>query len=207
MTNTIPSNTGLNGANNFPIRELRFSPQPQRIGRKPAINFGNTDNSQMPPVASEIKYPDGTIIRTFSNGSYKISRYDEAGNLHTTHYNSQGQFTSEYTSENGKSIGKDYDQNGRVTCLHVKEQDKNGKTIVDKFTNYEYGDDGNVRSETVYDCMTSEITTLKYDENGNRTEKFVKKGAVTTYYDAEDKPVRRETNKGAGIIVTEDLTE
>lgn len=209
MTSIIPPNTGLNRARSPFVPRSQFSRQP-RFAKNHAAYSYNTGYSQMltkPTVVSETKNPDGSTTTHMSNGSFKISKHDEVGNVQTKHYNPQKQLTFEYTRENGKSIGKQYDQDGRVTILHNEERDENGKTVVDKFTNYEYSDNGNIKSESVEDRITGETTTLKYDENGNRTEKFVKKGAVTTYYDAEDKPVRRETNKGAGIVETEDLTE
>lgn len=201
MTSIIPPYSGLGIARRPLAPKSQFSRQ-SRFGNNPSAE----SYSQMltkPTVVREIKNPDGSTTTYLSNGSFKISKHYGAGNVQTKHYNQQGQLTFEYTSENGKSIGKQYDQDGRVTILHNEGLDENGKTIVDKFTNYEYSDNGNIKREAVQDRITGETTILKYDEDGNRTEKLVNKGAVTTYYDADDNPIRRETNKGGGIIDTE----
>ena len=46
---------------------------------------------------------------------------------------------------------------------------------------------------------------MQYEESGKRIEKIVERGAVKTWYDENDKPIKREIDRGSGGIITEDL--
>ena len=48
---------------------------------------------------------------------------------------------------------------------------------------------------------------MQFDETGKRTEKIVERGTVKTYYDENDKPIKREIDRGSGGIITENLSE
>lgn len=194
-------------------------PFQQMWGRRPALrppqyNNGGTftNNSynnyiynnyinNIPHQVRTVKNADGSTTQYNSDGTYVIGDGYTYGNM----YNPNNNLIHEWTRQDGVFIGKDYDENGRVTCIHNKVENKNGETESDVYTNYEYGDNGNLVMKTTDDTITGEKTTVKYDENGNQIERFIKKGAVTTYYDAEGKPVRQETDKGQGIIETTDL--
>ena len=70
----------------------------------------------------------------------------------------------------------------------------------------DYYDDGKKKLEVLTAYPSNVTTYMQYDEAGKRTEKIVERGTVKTYYDENDKPIKRETDRGSGIIVTEDLS-
>lgn len=157
------------------------------VGYSGAVGFNGLNGSTFSS--------DNGIIRTTDGKTFGITR------------NSEGQVISDWTRKDGEYIAKMYDSDGRVTYLHKEIQNENGETVSDTITDYGYDDSGKIINEKVYNALTGEQTVVKYDENGGVEEKFMRKGAVTTYFDADDKPIRRETNKGQGIVVTEDLSE
>lgn len=163
----------------------------------------NSMTGDIPHPVRTVKNADGSSTQYNSDGTYVIGDCSTYGNM----YNPNGNLTYEWTRQDGVYIGKDYDENGRVTCIQNKVENENGEIDSDVYTRYEYGDNGNVTLETTDDLVSGEKTTVKYDENGDILEKFIQKGAVTTYYNAEGKPIRQETDKGQGVVVTEDLTE
>jgi hypothetical protein len=119
--------------------------------------------------------------------------------------NSAGTFSANYPDGSyeiydGKSFKESYNRFGQLNWEWRKEND--GET----FTKYEYADNGN-KKVTVSDMITHESTTTTCDKDGNFLEKYTQKGAVTTYYDADNNPIKREINKGQGIVETENLSE
>lgn len=196
---------GINGFNRgmTPRMNSQFSRQNRANNNMYGLSSRHVNNNNRPTIVSVEQNPDGSTTQYMSNGLSITSDGKTYGIIR----NSSGQITSEWTQKDGTRIGKDYDQDGRVTCLHEELENENGETVSETFTNYMYDDNGKVTNERVYNALRGEETSVKYDENGVQTEKFVRQGAVTTYFDADDKPIKRETHKGQGIVVTEDLTE
>ena len=69
----------------------------------------------------------------------------------------------------------------------------------------EYYDDGKKKLE-VLTKFPGEITVyMQYDESGKRIEKIEERGTVKTWFDENDKPIKREIDRGSGGIITQDL--
>ena len=72
-------------------------------------------------------------------------------------------------------------------------------------TKFEYFDNG-VVSREFSEKSNSQIKVEKlYDENGNLKVKIEHRGAVKTFFDKDDKPFKREIDRGSGGVVTEEL--
>ena len=62
-----------------------------------------------------------------------------------------------------------------------------------------------MKSETFKTFPEEVFVITNFDESGEKIEKIEKRGSVTTWFDKNDKPIKREIDRGSGGIITEDL--
>lgn len=179
-----------------------------------AMNFRSSpltvDGKKLPQVTSTTSTTneDGTPVTTyiFDDGTRTVREDRADGSRFFQYYGSDGKLTVD--SHEGTEIETmhHYDKDGKV----ITEGTNNTKENTSEYKNYKYYDNGQPSEVIVTnskDLRTNCETTTRYDEKGNQTEKFEQKGAVTTYFGVDNKPIKRETDKGQGIIETEDLTQ
>ena len=205
---SIPPNMPINGQNHTPMKPGTFR------GPAQAMNFRNSsltvDGEKLPQVTSTTSTTneDGTPVTAYAfNDGTRTVREDRAdGSRFFQYYGSDGKLQRDSHEGTEIETSHAYDKDGRI----IGEGLNNTKENTSEYKNYKYHDNGQL-SEIVdsnYENFhVNNETTTRYDENGAQTEKFEQKGAVKTYYDADNKPIRRETDKGQGNIETEDLTK
>lgn len=100
-----------------------------------------------------------------------------------------------------------FDYLGIMTDELMNVYDENNKLAKQTEKVYEYYDSGVKSFEEILESPSDIKTTIKYNQKGERIEKIVQRGTVKTWYDINDKPVKRQIDRGAGGIITEDLTK
>ena len=100
-----------------------------------------------------------------------------------------------------------YDELGVMTDELMNVYDNDLKMVKQTEKVYEYYDNGQKSLEEILDSPDDIKTTIKYNEKGEQIEKTVQRGTMKTWYDLNDKPIKREINRGSGGVITEDLTD
>lgn len=128
---------------------------------------------------------DGTLIARFYDRN-EVLRQDYIRKLNIElvhHFDEFGVMTDELTNV--------YDEHN----ILAKQTEKA----------YEYHDNGKKAVEEILESPSDIKTTIKYNINGEFTEKVVQRGTMKTWYDINDKPFKREIDRGSGGIIKEDL--
>ena len=163
--------------NNDPLAPTRIKPDGTKVIEQ---------NSQYGTIVYEIK-PNGLVIcMTYTKDNKLILDWARRVNLEVGHsYNEDKKIVYEFQSY--------YDENDF----------KNLKRKTENF--YEYHDNG-VKSFEIELVTPGDVKTeIKYDEQGIQTEKIETRGTVKTFYDKNNKPYKREIDRGSGGIITENL--
>lgn len=100
-----------------------------------------------------------------------------------------------------------YDELGVMTDELMNVYDNDLKMVKQTEKVYEYYDNGQKSLEEILDSPDDIKTIIKYNEKGEQIEKTVQRGTMKTWYDLNDKPIKREINRGSGGVITEDLTD
>jgi len=129
--------------------------------------------------------PDCTVIcRTYDNSNKLILDYIRRTNLEIGHrYNEFGQKVYEFNNL--------YDEHNILAK----------KTEIE----YEYYDEGQVSKETIVIIPGEIKTEIMYNKNGKQIEKIEYRGSVKTWFNENNKPIKREIDRGSGGIITENL--
>ena len=102
-------------------------------------------------------------------------------------------------------IGRSYDEYGKMiyefNSLYEKDNTLAKKTEI----NYEYDDDGNKTKEIKVVTPENLKYEISYDKEGKVLQTVEQKGSVKIYYDGNNKPFKKETDRGSGGIITEEL--
>lgn len=185
-----------------------------RYQRDPVATFGNSFNysnfnNQQPKVVNQYKTDNGAVVteQVLPNGYRSVGQKNSDGTFETKVYDNSGKLKSTFQRNGNIETGQDYDSDGRVKFQSNVETEKGDitKIINAEYTSYEYNDNNTLKSTT--EEINGVKTTTNFDENGGFIEKYERKGAVTTWFDNDGKPIKRETDKGQGIVETENLTE
>lgn len=174
-------------------------------------SFMNMFSGAKKEAEKDVKVPsyiksDGTkVYEEISEYGKKVYEVNPNGLVISRNYTPNGKLYFEYARKANYEIGQSYDEYGKVTCemnnLYNEHNVQVRKTQID----YEYYDNG-VKYREVKIVTPSDVKTeIIYDENGNRKEKIVYQGSVKTWYDENDKPFKREIDRGSGGIIKEDL--
>ncbi len=160
------------------------------------------------PMAPSYIKPDGTEVIE-KEDEFGKSVYEKCpdGALIFRSYTKKGKLFLDYARNLNLEIGHRYDEDGNMVYKFDSVYDEHNVLAMKNEFDYEYYDDGKKKLE-VETSFPSNITTyMQFDETGKRTEKIVERGTVKTYYDENDKPIKREIDRGSGGIITENLSE
>ena len=120
-------------------------------------------------------------------------------------FSEKGRIISSYARQKNLEIGSFYDEFGKEVYKFESVYDEHKKLAIKKEYNYEYYDNGKMKSETFKTFPEEVFVITNFDESGEKIEKIEKRGSVTTWFDKNDKPIKREIDRGSGGIITEDL--
>lgn len=158
------------------------------------------------PMAPSYIKPDGTQVIE-KQEEFGLTVYEKCpdGALIFRSYNKNNRLIVDFARHRNFEIGNQYDEAGNVIYKYEAVYDEHNKLARKKEYDIEYYDDNTKKSEIISE-FPGEITTyISYDEKGKRIEKIEERGTVKTYFDENDKPVKREIDRGSGGIITEDL--
>jgi len=159
------------------------------------------------PNAPKYIKPDGTkvIEKDSPLGGKSIYEIAPDGVVICRTYNKSDKLILDYIRRLNLEIGHMYDEFQKVIYEFNAVYDENNKLALNKEIGYEYYDNGVKSKETIITTPGNVKTELHYDEQGQYVEKLEYRGSVTTWYDKNDKPYKREIDRGSGGIIKEDL--
>jgi hypothetical protein len=161
---------------------------------------------QKDPMTPKYIKPDGTKVIEQQN-EFGLTVYEICPDctLISRTYDKQDRLFIDYIRHRNLEIGHQYDEYGKAVyefnCLYDEHN-----VLARKIEYlYEYYDNG-VKSHEFQKTSDSQIQVeILYDESGKRTSKIEHRGTVKTYFDENDKPYKREIDRGSGGIITEEL--
>lgn len=159
------------------------------------------------PMAPKYIKPDGTEVieqeTDFGTVVYEIKRKDML--MISRNYDHQGNLLLDYARKKNIEIGHQYNELKQMVYEFTAYYDKGNILSEIKEISYKYHDNGVKSSEFITNSKSEIKTEILYDETGKQTEKIEYRGSVKTFFDANDKPYKREIDRGSGGIITEDL--
>lgn len=163
---------------------------------------------QQDPMRPTYIKPDGTKViekkEIYGKIVYEVC---PDGALLFRSYNTMDVMTLDYARDRNYEIGHRYDEYGNMIYKFDAAYDEHNKLAIKNEYDYDYYDDGTKKTEIITKFPSGITTYMSYDEKGNRTEKIEERGAVKTWFDINDKPFKREIDRGSGGIITQDLTQ
>ena len=158
------------------------------------------------PMAPSYIKPDGTKVIEKQEG-LGLNVYEKCpdGALIFRSYDKQNRLVLDFARDRNFEIGNQYDDAGNVIYKYESVYDENNKLAIKKEYDIEYYDNNTKKSEIITVFPNEFTTYIHYDESGKRVEKIEKRGTVKTFFDENDKPIKREIDRGSGGIITEDL--
>lgn len=151
--------------------------------------------------------PDGTkVIERQEELGHSVYEISPDGTVIMRGYNNHDIMICDYVRSRNLEIGHQYDNTGKMFYEYNNLYDEHNELAKKIERNYTYHDNGKKSSETTNLSPSNIKTIIKYDINENRIEKTEQRGAVKTWFDTNDKPIKREIDRGSGGIITEDLT-
>lgn len=137
----------------------------------------------------------GTVVYEISPDCTVISRL----------YTADDKLYTDYIRRRNLEIGHKYDEFEKVIYEFNSLYNEHNVLVKKTEIEYSYHDNG-VKSRKFIVVTSSEIKTeILYDETGKRIAKIEHRGTVKTYFDENDKPFKREIDRGSGGIITEEL--
>lgn len=170
--------------------------------------FGFFKNqTEKDPNAPKYIKPDGTkvIEKESPLGGKAVYEICPDGVVICRTYNKSDKLILDYIRKFNFEIGHLYDEYHKVIYEFNALYDENNKLAKNKEVGYEYYDDGVKSKETIILTPGDIKTDLLYDTKGNYNGKIEYRGSVTTWFDKNDKPIKREIDRGSGGIITENL--
>lgn len=151
--------------------------------------------------------PDGTkVIEEATPIGKTVYEIKPDGTLISLSYDKNDRLFCDYARRTNLEIGHAYDELGKMIYEFNSLYDE--KNVLAKKTEieYEYYDEGEKFKETILITPGDKITEISFDRSGKQTEKVETRGTVKTWFDENDKPVKRQIDRGSGGIITEDLS-
>lgn len=160
------------------------------------------------PMAPSYIKPDGTqVIEQKTEIGLSVYEKCPDGTLLFRGYNTKNRLIMDYARDRNVEISHHFDEFGKMVYKNESVYDENNVLAKKDEYDYDYYDSGAKKTEIIT-SFPGEITTyMQFEENGKRIEKIVERGTVKTWYDENDKPLKREIDRGSGGIITEDLTK
>ena len=160
------------------------------------------------PFAPTRVKPDGTkVIEQNSEYGSIVYEIKTNGTVICMIYNKDDKIVFDWARRVNFEIGHAYDDFGKIAYeFNSYYYEDDFKKLKRKTENlYEYHDNGEKSLETILVTPGDIKTEIKYDEQGKQVEKTELRGSVKTFFDADNKPFKREIDRGSGGIITENL--
>ena len=167
---------------------------------------GKSPQQNLAPAKKTYVKPDGTKV-TEEKSEFGTSVIEVCpdctviGNF----YDTRDVLRHDYIRRANIELVHHYDEFRVKTDELTNVYDKDNKMIRQIEKVYEYHDNGKISQEETLESPEEIKTTIRYNENGEQIEKFVQRGTMTTWYDINEKPIKRQIDRGSGGIITEDL--
>lgn len=159
------------------------------------------------PMAPKYIKPDGTkVIEQILPEGKVVYEINPDKTLISRVYNKSDDVYMDYIRKGNFEIGHHYDESG-FKVYEFEAAYSGGKIVKRNEKLYTYHENGQIASEFYFQTPEDVRIQIKYDDTGKKTEKIEQRGSVKTFFDANDKPVKREIDRGSGGIITEDLTK
>lgn len=170
------------------------------------FNFLKKDIQKSAIVPNRIK-PDGTkVIEEETPIGKTIYEIKPNGLLISMTYDKNDKLFCDYARRTNLEIGHTYDELGKMVYEFNFLYDEHNVLVKKTEIEYEYYDDGEKFKKTILITPGDKITEISFDRSGKQIEKIETKGTVKTWFDENDKPIKRQIDRGSGIIVEEDLS-
>lgn len=158
------------------------------------------------PMAPTYVKPDGTQVIEKQEG-FGRNVYEKCpdGALIFRSYDQNGKLVLDFARNLNFEVGHRYDDVGNMIYKYDSVYDEHNVLAMKNEYDIDYYDNGQKKLE-VLTKFPDEITVyMQYDESGKRIEKIEERGTVKTWFDENDKPIKREIDRGSGGIITQDL--
>lgn len=158
------------------------------------------------PMAPKYIKPDGTkVIERYNEYGKTVFEVSPNGLLISRGYNNRDELIMDYARRANLEIGHSYDEDGNIIYEFNFLYDEHNVLAKKTEIEFKYYDNGQKSQETILNTPGDIKTIIKYDIKGTRLEKVQQRGSVKTYFDINDKPIKREIDRGSGGIITEEL--
>lgn len=149
---------------------------------------------------------DGTkVIEQKTDFGFTVFELSPDCTLISRFYDNNNKLISDIAKNVLMEIGHQYDEDGRTISEFCNFYDKTGVLKQKTEKSFSYHDNGQTSSEIEIIFPGDIKTVINFDEDGKRIEKYIQRGTVKTWYDINEKPFKREIDRGSGGIITEDL--
>lgn len=171
------------------------------------FNFIKKQEPKNPLEPTRIK-SDGTKVieqdGLFGKNVYEIKKN---GLVLCMTYNKDDKLIMDWARRVNLEIGHVYDEYGKMIYEFNSYYDEKDFSKLVRKTETQYGyDDSGVKNLATTIVTPGDIKTeIKYDKEGKQAEKIEYRGSVKTYFDSNNKPFKREIDRGSGGIITENL--
>lgn len=143
----------------------------------------------------EQNFPEGTLVYEIKPDKTFISRA----------YNISGEMYMDYIRKGNFELGHYYDECGLKVYEYDAAYDNNNNLVVKNEKVYAYYENNQIASEFYFKLPENIKIQTTFDETGKKTGKIEIKGSVKIYYDENNKPYKREIDRGSGGIITENI--
>ncbi len=158
------------------------------------------------PLANVYRKADGTkVTEQFYEYGKNVMEICPDGAVIMRFYNTHDDLIQDYIRHLNIEIGRIYDLSKLITSEFMNVYDEHNKLARRTEKTYEYFDTKTKSEESIHEFPEDVKTHIKYDIYGKRIEKYIQKAAVKTYYNEDDKPFKREIDRGSGGIITENI--
>lgn len=158
------------------------------------------------PMAPSYIKEDGTkVVEQVSENGKVVYEISPNGLLISRSYTKDDKLYFDYARKANYEIGHSYDQDGRVICEVNSLYNEHNKLVKKTEIEFKYHDNGAKSQEISTVTPGNSKVEIHYDEKGELLEKIVHQGTVKTWYDKNNKPFKREIDRGSGGIITENL--
>ena len=158
------------------------------------------------PMAPKYIKPDGTkVIEQQTPLGLTVYEVNPKGLLISRSYDHENKLILDYARKGNTEIGHSYDEFGRKTYEFTTLYDEHNKFAKRTEIQYEYHQNDVKSREFIVNTPGVVQTEILYDPDGIRIDKIEHRGTVKTFFDINDKPYKREIDRGSGGIITEEL--
>lgn len=158
------------------------------------------------PMAPAYIKEDGTkVVEQVSENGKVVYEISPNGLLISRSYTKDDKLYFDYGRKANYEIGHGYDEDGRVIYEVNSLYNEHNQLVKKTEIEFKYYDNGVKSQEITTVTPENSKVEIHYDEAGEQSEKIVYQGSVKTWYDKNNKPFKRQIDRGSGGIITEDL--